>query len=161
MTADSEQRRRQLRRLYALVPVMLDCKGLCADSCRSPLDVSEMEAERIHELAGEPIVPGDGERACNMLNADGRCSVYRDRPMLCRMFGASVLMPCEHGCEPAVWLDEEETIALLAEAFNVGGDPRGGEPLDVKQIRRCARANPGMMFEVLAAFRSGNVPPPP
>lgn len=33
---------------------------------------------------------------------DGKCSIYEDRPFICRVFGAvkSERMRCPHGCKP-------------------------------------------------------------
>ena len=43
---------------------------------------------------------------------DGKCSVYENRPFVCRIYGTSVLFKCED-CVPERFLGEEETSALV------------------------------------------------
>lgn len=105
--------------LYAQVPDA-ECKGLCQESC-GPIDMHPYEHARIRR-AGVAIPAPDvalrqlvetGEYSCPAL-VDGRCSVYEVRPMLCRVFGASEALPCEHGCRPAAGpLTDEETRRLV------------------------------------------------
>lgn len=119
----------RLDELYARVPGMLDCKGLCYDSC-TRIALSPREQERIREQAGvtvpsagflDVLQPYSGQR-CPALTPVGRCSVYEIRPMICRLFGAARDSGCEHGCTPIRWLHPVEARELLAEAFAAGGD---------------------------------------
>lgn len=52
---------------------------------------------------------------------DGRCSVYDDRPTICRLWGATTSMPCPHGCAPEDALTQSESFELLALAAQAGG----------------------------------------
>ena len=93
-----------LERIYRAVP-RVDCKGLCHESC-GPIDMSREEWRRL-SLRGVVIPPPhvaltvlqrDGEYRCPALDENNRCSVYSDRPLICRQFGAVESMPCPHGC---------------------------------------------------------------
>ena len=46
------------------------------------------------------------------------CSVYRDRPLICRLFGLvdHPRMRCEHGCTPTFWLSSSYAGRLHAKA---------------------------------------------
>jgi Fe-S-cluster containining protein len=57
--------------------------------------------------------------------ADGRCTVYEDRPTICRLWGAAQSMPCPHGCTPADALTQEESHELLRQAGEAGGGMAG------------------------------------
>lgn len=95
-----------LAELYAQVPDT-GCKGLCVDAC-GPLGMSERERRRL--AAAGYDVPAVRSRAdvarvarevptCPALT-EGRCGAYEARPMLCRLYGATEGLRCEHGCEP-------------------------------------------------------------
>lgn len=120
----------ELQELYDQVPRMADCKGLCADSC-GPIEASLRETQRIERAAGRRLeaCPVD----CSMLTPMGRCSHYELRPMICRIFGTTRRLRCEHGCRPERWLDEDEAWRLLLQSFVIGGLPPG---LAINQARR-------------------------
>lgn len=120
-------RRRLLDALYAQVPG-IDCRGLCWGSC-GPIEMSSAERRRI-AAAGYDIPPatpemlaGDRPIYCPALGAGRRCAVYDIRPMICRLWGVSVDMPCMHGCRPGRYLTREESMGLLAAASDAAGDP--------------------------------------
>ena len=50
---------------------------------------------------------------CELL-IDGKCSVYEDRAFICRLFGTSETMQCEH-CVPERYLTASETQELVKE----------------------------------------------
>jgi Fe-S-cluster containining protein len=52
---------------------------------------------------------------------DGRCSVYDDRPTICRLWGATQSMRCPHGCTPDDALAQEESYRSLRLAAKIGG----------------------------------------
>ncbi len=60
------------------------------------------------------------EYSCPALRA-GRCSVYADRPTICRLWGATTSMPCPHGCTPPNALSRQESHELLTLAGQAGG----------------------------------------
>lgn len=127
----------RLDELYAQVPDMLDCKGLCYDSCTA-IALSPVEHDRILRESGidipshEAPVRDEADWArraafrCPALTPAGRCAVYRIRPMLCRTFGTAQDSTCEHGCQPVTWLTAVQARRLLAEAWTAGGNPDRG-----------------------------------
>lgn len=92
-----------LERIYRAVP-QVECEGLCHESC-GPIEMSAEERRRIdargvriptmRELNDSIIERGTMD--CPALD-EGRCSVYADRPLICRLWGAVESMPCPHGC---------------------------------------------------------------
>lgn len=76
----------------------------------------------MHPEAGELPAAGDAPM-CSALTADHRCRVYEARPTICRLWGVSEVMPCDHGqCFTALPLTGEETAAVLARSLQIGGD---------------------------------------
>lgn len=117
------ERHKRLRELYKQVP-QIPCKGLCQNSC-GPLACSDVEYDVIEGRAGKPLTT-DEELTCTMLSKSGHCTVYGDRPMICRLWGAVPKMPCPHGCGATLMLSDEEGGALLIESLDVGGRRRIG-----------------------------------
>lgn len=108
---------RALDSLYAELPT-LDCKGLCSNSC-GPVFMSRLEWKRITDKLGrEP--KGGADLTCPMLTCMGRCSVYDERPMLCRLWGLVESMPCVYGCKPERVLTDDEGHELLRRAAEAG-----------------------------------------
>lgn len=116
-----------LERIYRAVPAVA-CKGLCAESC-GPIDMSAEERRRIDArgvriLPLEELIPvvlaGGDIGHCPAL-VDDRCSVYEDRPLICRLWGAVESMPCPHGCEvtPGLLVDTGAQ-ALIQRSIKVG-----------------------------------------
>jgi Fe-S-cluster containining protein len=103
--------------LYAQVPTISSCTGACATSC-GPIAFSDEEAARIlSRMRGLP--EPDDHGTCSMLNVFGRCDIYNDRPMICRMWGAVERMPCVYGCEPdGPVLDDAQARAMLGAVMN-------------------------------------------
>lgn len=54
----------------------------------------------------------DPEHAICTHLIDGKCSVYEKRPFICRLYGASELLKCEH-CTSERYLSEQETTDLV------------------------------------------------
>lgn len=118
MNRDQRQRYRQVRlRIYGPLPT-IGCKGLCAASC-GPVGMSELERLVIEKRSGHVLDVGDDGR-CNHL-VGTRCSVYAERPLLCRLYGVAEGLECEHGCAPSRVLPREEAAALFAEVAELGG----------------------------------------
>ena len=128
----------EVRALYEQLPT-IECKGLCANSC-GPIDMTDAERGRLTDLGvtipvftqadaqawarGErldcPALVGKGKHP---LTGDrtGRCSVYEDRPLICRLWGLTESMPCPHGCRPSRVMPDAEGFELIFEAMEVGG----------------------------------------
>lgn len=94
-----------LTALHAQIPDPA-CKGLCVEAC-GPIDMHPYERARIRK-AGVTIPPPEealgrllttGAYTCPALT-DGRCTVHAIRPTLCRLYGATEDLRCEHGCTP-------------------------------------------------------------
>lgn len=107
--------------------IELRCKGLCRDSCgpvpMTAAEVATLQAAtgRTYEVAplGDRFIIGplqgkDG-LDCPAL-ADGKCSGYEARPLVCRLWGMvdHRWMRCPHGCAPTPrWITNEESARML------------------------------------------------
>lgn len=94
-----------IRRVYAKLPAV-HCKGLCQEGC-GPIMFSKAE-EKMMRAAGATPPTFDDDATCTALK-DGRCSIYENRPYICRLFGAHKNMVCPHGCRPERWVSDEES----------------------------------------------------
>lgn len=153
--------------LYARVPAVA-CKGLCHWTC-TPIEMSNRERRKIRDVHGVDIPevpPGTHVRNmepvdCPALTPLKRCGVYEDRPMVCRLWGASESMPCPHGCEPvpgSVLLPVVEARVLADEAMHVGGYPPmflGWPQPSGEQTRRNLAEHPEMLLQVQLAAERG------
>ncbi len=78
----------------------LQCISGCFGCCQAGLTISNIEAVRISEwLRDRPEVADkirdrsemlNDPEFCNLLNRDGRCSIYEVRPVICRSHGLPV-----------------------------------------------------------------------
>lgn len=119
---------RALRNIYSQIPD-LHCKGLCANSCRTRIDMSTAEQERIERTIGESLPESMFQReglVCPLLE-DDRCTVYGVRPTVCRLWGVAESMPCRHGCTPdgGKLLTDDEAMELMLQAADAGGARHG------------------------------------
>ena len=112
-----------LAKLYESLP-RVECRGLCHDSC-GPIGMTTIEQAQMEDAHGGPLPPHmpapDAIQAirCPLLTADKRCSIYRARPLICRLWGVvdDDLMRCPHGCRPVPrYLTNHETQAIFAKA---------------------------------------------
>lgn len=114
----------QLRAIYDSLPKLV-CKGLCSSVC-GPVMLSALEAKRVYKAGGvhlgQKFMRADSsqEQKCPALK-EHLCSVYEQRPMICRLWGATERLKCPHGCEPERWLKDDEARALLKEVMDLGG----------------------------------------
>lgn len=105
--------------LYARIP-KLSCAGKCQKCC-GPIDASPVEKMVFERAVGRPlpdmlVVLQSKTLTCPELNVVGQCSVYRYRPLICRLWGVTEHMQCPFGCVPDRWLSEVESRAMLEEA---------------------------------------------
>ncbi len=120
------KRKLSLADVYARIPEVR-CKGLCEESC-GPIAMSNEEDARLQGLGVRIPSMVDGVAAiergedyyCPALRG-GRCSVYNDRPTICRLWGSTTSMPCSHGCTPQNALSQQESYELLNLAGRAGG----------------------------------------
>jgi Fe-S-cluster containining protein len=56
---------------------------------------------------------------------DSKCSVYQDRPFMCRLFGATLdaKIACPYGCGPASPLTVQQAHMLLRRYIKLTGQP--------------------------------------
>lgn len=116
-----------LDELYACIPQPVGCTGECWDSC-GPIGYSAAEGERM-ETAGHRPPNAHEPRSqfmCTALTRQHTCRVYDARPAICRLWGVSEVMPCNHGdCHTPNPLTDAEAQALMARVQQIGGDPPG------------------------------------
>lgn len=142
----------EIRELYAQLPTIA-CKGLCANSC-GPIDMSNVERRQLAHLGvtipvfdsshhrrwaeGERLdCPALVEKKSHPFAAKlrmGKCSVYADRPLICRLWGVAESMPCPSGCEVSPrMLTDLEAYAFIFRANEIGGHPRYGGQEDLRE----------------------------
>ena len=107
-----------LKRVYDAIP-RIECKGLCSDFCCA-VGMSDLEARRIERHTRKSPLKANADMSCPVL-ADGRCTAYPVRPLICRLWGVTKDMPCPHGCVPDRWLTKEESRELLLLVNAIGG----------------------------------------
>jgi len=59
---------------------------------------------------------------CPYINGRGRCDVYEDRPIMCRIFGtapANQKLRCPHGCAPMNPLTPDQARDIMARYIEV------------------------------------------
>jgi uncharacterized protein len=121
----------QLERLYRELPT-IDCQMKCHTSC-GPIAMQRAEIDRIEKRLGGRLPRPRNDIDCPLLTRDNRCGVHGIRPLICRLWGLSVDMPCIYGCEPEPRpLSHEETHDFMRrvreispEAVFLGTRPMG------------------------------------
>ena len=92
--------------IHARYADRIACGPGCTDCCDAGLTLVMIEAvvlgsalnipeERIHLQAGQPPLFEEGR--CAMLGSDELCSVYAERPLICRTHGLPLKYPQEDG----------------------------------------------------------------
>jgi Fe-S-cluster containining protein len=118
------QIRVRLQAIYDHVPE-INCKGLCHETC-GIIPMFNVEFQNIAENTFIPIDPKNiivlDDRTfmsapggvCPLLQ-DRRCTAYDLRPLICRLYGSTPGLTCEHGCAPDELMSREEVIILTRE----------------------------------------------
>jgi len=96
--------------VYDAIPTIA-CQGKCSASC-GVIPLFPVEGDRI-QASGGSIPTANVHLSCSELVA-GRCSIYADRPLICRLFGVVPEMKCPHGCKPDRWLTSKQVQRLMA-----------------------------------------------
>lgn len=152
------------------------CSEGCADCCVGGLSITSVEAAAIREGLAARAAPERAriaERArtnkaarCAALDADDRCGVYDDRPLVCRSHGVPIRTPrpnrvelpvvsaCEKNFGGGLTLDavapdgvlDQVTLSTVLLAVDSAfaaerGQPRGGR-VDLAGLLRAAAADP-------------------
>lgn len=121
----------QLAAVYAEIPDMADCRGLCHDSC-GPLIMSKRERQIARERGvaiptgeqGIRLITADPEWRCPALTDENRCAIYESRSLICRLYGTVENMKCPHGCTPVGgFLTAHQASLLIGRAVLAGGNP--------------------------------------
>jgi putative zinc- or iron-chelating protein len=133
----------RLDALYAQIPGV-ECKGLCAHSCRLPIRLAPGERDRISREGGVELpLAHEAHEAipCPALQ-DGRCTVHKVRPMMCRRYGVDESIPCPHGCVPeGGWLSQWKAVRLTMTMYLAAGWPPDMRPLTPKQVSEYLRSD--------------------
>lgn len=95
---------RELTRLYEQIP-RSKCTPGCHKCCSDQIQFTPAEEQN---MGGYSC---DGH--CSHL-VDGLCSVYENRPFVCRLFGTGEDLKCE-GCVPEKYLSSAETQQLISQ----------------------------------------------
>lgn len=92
----------KISKIYEKIPHS-KCKKGCFHCCTNMIQFtpSELKAMGGYEYNG----------VCSHLK-DGKCSIYENRPFVCRIYGTSELLKCDN-CSPKKFLNEQETIELV------------------------------------------------
>lgn len=102
--------KRIIKKLRAIIPDM-ECLDGCHDCC-GPVIMSEWEQAQIK------IMPMTGcqysKLDCLYLDNSG-CSIYEDRPIICRLFGTTEKLLCPHGIKPGKLLTRQEVRIINTE----------------------------------------------
>lgn len=111
--------------LYDSLPP-LACRGLCHDTC-TVAPASELERQRIRETHGKDLgaqltydqvraaVAAGNRPRCPALGPLNTCTVYEVRPLICRAWGTTPRLRCEHGCVPEGYVPDEQMLRALVE----------------------------------------------
>ncbi len=102
------------RRLQGILDGLpeLDCTGACARVACRDLTVSALEATWARREANHTYAQTPAGK-CSALDEAGRCGVYAQRPLVCRLWGLLPAMACPHGCRPERWLTASEAVEVL------------------------------------------------
>jgi hypothetical protein len=118
----------KLDAIYARIPGM-NCKGLCQECCGS-IGLTRLEQDRIQQRHGLRLpLMAVFEDQCPALDRAGRCTVYNDRPAVCRLWGAVPSMTCPHGCEPDQTMTDAAGLLAIADVEDLAGNPARAEHL--------------------------------
>jgi len=126
--------RQEVQAVYDHLP-RINCKGLCHASC-GPIPVFAAEVDSMAAATAFPVrsqlatlpepkdsfvlLPrfedeDDNPNANCPLLRHNRCTIYEQRPFICRIYGTSEGIRCPHGCEPEWVLSREEAATLIDE----------------------------------------------
>lgn len=104
----------KLAAIYAALPT-IQCKQLCQSYC-GPIGMTPVECQSIrtsgHPLPSISPLTHHGALTCSALSPRGKCRIYNQRPLICRLFGLVKALRCPHGCQPSRWLTDTEADAI-------------------------------------------------
>ena len=97
-----------------------DCVPGCHDCC-GPVTTSAEEMARLPRKTAAEQEAALAELNCVHLGAQG-CTVYDERPLICRLFGTTPRLPCPNGRGPVETIDiqvEKQIHQLIASTRQV------------------------------------------
>ncbi|MCP4675261.1 MAG: YkgJ family cysteine cluster protein [Deltaproteobacteria bacterium] len=108
------------------------CQAECADCCQAGLTLVMIEAvaigvaygidaERIHLQAGQPCLQTEGR--CHLLNDNDLCTIYENRPLVCRTHGL-----------PLDYSDKDNTGVTYCEKNFISRAPHRSAVLDMTNL---------------------------
>ena len=91
-----------IKALYEKIPSST-CKKGCSECCTNMIQFAPSEEKTMggYEYNG----------VCSHLK-NGRCTIYENRPFICRIFGTSEILKCDD-CVPERYLNQAETLELV------------------------------------------------
>jgi len=94
------------QRLYDMIP---DFKCKQCGECCGPIPMTKWERNNrpIQKEINVIKMLESRELNCPHL-VNNKCEIYKQRPLLCRMFGTVKPMPCPNNCRPDRMVTEEE-----------------------------------------------------
>lgn len=114
---------KKLKQIYQQVP-NIECKGLCHTTC-GVIPLSNIENKSISNQIGYDFNANqlshvqNGSLTCPLLKED-KCSIYNNRPLVCRLYGVVEKMKCIYGCKPVKYLDEKKARRLIKKLESLG-----------------------------------------
>ncbi|HCN46116.1 MAG TPA: zinc/iron-chelating domain-containing protein [Pseudomonas sp.] len=92
----------KIRFLREQIP-SFECVPGCHDCC-GPVTTSAEEMARLPRKSAEEQEAALAELNCVHLGPQG-CTVYEERPLICRLFGTTPRLPCPRGRGPEEMID--------------------------------------------------------
>lgn len=113
----------QIKRLYKRIP-SVQCKENCS-ACCGVIIFAKAEWDQIadkREVSQEAL--DEFNLTCPYVNEQNKCDIYEQRPMICRLMGASneFGLKCPYGCKSAIPLSSEETRDIMQEYLTITKD---------------------------------------
>jgi hypothetical protein len=93
-----------IARLRQQIP-SFECVPGCHDCC-GPVTTSSEEMSRLPEKTDAEYDAALNDFSCVHLGSKG-CTVYGERPLICRLFGTTPRMPCPNDRRPETMIDSK------------------------------------------------------
>jgi len=111
--------RNLIRQIRARIPTF-ECRPGCTDCCGvvpwSPWEAARLGDRAALAAAGLEALAERAPERCPFAQS-GRCAVYEERPVMCRLFGVVEDLRCPHGCGPQTLLTRAQARAILEDYF--------------------------------------------
>ena len=93
-----------IARLRENIPTF-ECVPGCHDCC-GPVTTSSEEMSRLPVKTDAEHEAALNDLRCVHLGPNG-CTVYEERPLICRLFGTTPRMPCPNGRHPEIMIETD------------------------------------------------------